>query len=179
MSAPSISEGLFRWKQRMAYSRLNSRARLPRTGNRGTALTSVALVESVSILKITRRANRLPRWIRRHGGYALSLPPALLRFRPLRVRIETEEGGLNPPSHDATAMLVAFANAPVYGDGIRIAPKAQLDDGKLDICVVGEMGKLRLLRLFSFFIFGRSLEAFLRSNIFRQISSGSAHRNTG
>jgi diacylglycerol kinase (ATP) len=92
--------------------------------------------------EITRRANRLPRWIRRHGGYALSLPPALIGFRPLGVRIESSFpcGG--------TAMLVAFANAQAYGDGIRIAPKAQLDDGKLDICMVGEMGKLRLLRLF-------------------------------
>ena len=45
-------------------------------------------------------------------------------------------------------MVVAFANAPTYGDGIRIAPHAKLDDGKLDICVVGAMNKLRLLRLF-------------------------------
>jgi diacylglycerol kinase (ATP) len=119
--------------------------------------------------EITRRANRLPRWIRRHGGYALSLPPALIGFRPLGVRIEMEDGQLDqtPPGardgsivasvrsslrsslgYDGTAMLVAFANAQAYGDGIRIAPKAQLDDGKLDICMVGEMGKLRLLRLF-------------------------------
>lgn len=120
-----------------------SQDRQPRNGTYFCCIGGVGLDT-----EITRRANRLPRWIRRHGGYALSLPPALLRFRPLRVRIEIEEGRLNPPSHDATAMLVAFANAPAYGDGIRIAPKAQLDDGKLDICVVGEMGKLRLLRLF-------------------------------
>ena len=54
-------------------------------------------------------------------------------------------------------MVVAFANAPAYGDGIRIAPRALLDDGKLDICVVGNMGKARLLRLFPSVLSGRHL----------------------
>ena len=43
--------------------------------------------------------------------------------------------------HDGPVMVVAFANAPAYGDGIRIAPRALLDDGLLDICVVGKMEK--------------------------------------
>ena len=45
-------------------------------------------------------------------------------------------------------MLLAFANAPSYGHGMRIAPRAQLDDGKLDVCFVRQTPKLRLLRLF-------------------------------
>ena len=54
-------------------------------------------------------------------------------------------------------MVVSFANAPAYGDGIKIAPRALLDDGKLDICVVGNMGKSRLLRLFPSVLSGRHL----------------------
>jgi diacylglycerol kinase (ATP) len=97
--------------------------------------------------EIARRANQLPRWIRRRGGYALSLLPALLGFKPLLAKVAASTGPIEI-QHDGLAIVVAFANAPAYGDGIRIAPRARLDDGKLDICVVGNMGKLRLLRWF-------------------------------
>ena len=45
-------------------------------------------------------------------------------------------------------MLVAFANGPTFGGGLRVAPGAQLDDGKLEVCIVSAMAKSRLLRLF-------------------------------
>ncbi len=101
--------------------------------------------------EIARRANHLPRWIRRRGGYFLSLLPALYGFKPPRVKVQSDLPGSSSTSviqHDGTAMVVAFANTPAYGDGIKIAPHARLDDGKLDICVVGSMAKARLLRLF-------------------------------
>src|SRR5271167_3884106 len=37
--------------------------------------------------EIARRANRLPRWLRAHGGYILSLLPALLRFAPVAMSL--------------------------------------------------------------------------------------------
>jgi diacylglycerol kinase (ATP) len=37
--------------------------------------------------EIARRANDLPRWLRGHGGYVLSLMPALFQFAPLPMRI--------------------------------------------------------------------------------------------
>lgn len=101
--------------------------------------------------EVAKRANQLPRWIRRRGGYVLSLLPTLIGFKPLRVKVQSElpgSSGTFAIQHDAPAMVVAFANAPAYGDGVTIAPHARLDDGKLDICVVGNMGKARLLRLF-------------------------------
>ncbi len=100
---------------------------------------------------IARRANQLPRWIRRRGGYWLSLLPALLGFEPLSVTVQESQHdspGVFGTRYDGPAIVVAFANAPAYGGGIKIAPGARLDDGKLDICVVGNMGKMRLLRLF-------------------------------
>jgi diacylglycerol kinase (ATP) len=106
-----------------------------------------------------RRANQLPRWLRGHGGYALSLPSALLRSTPFPVKISVLDSG----EHDARdgiakpVMLAAFANAPAYGGGFRIAPRALLDDGMLDVCVVNTMGKLKLLRLFLSVYFGRHL----------------------
>ena len=109
--------------------------------------------------EIARRANQLPRWLRGHGGYALSLPSALLHFTPFQVRISVLDSEQNSATDRIAGpvMLAAFANAPAYGGGIRIAPDARLDDRKLDICVVGKLTKLRLLRLFPSVYFGRHL----------------------
>ena len=45
-------------------------------------------------------------------------------------------------------LVAAFANAPSFGGGMKIAPRAEMDDGLLDICIVGAVAPLRLLRLF-------------------------------
>ena len=105
--------------------------------------------------EVARRANRLPRWLRGHGGYVLSLAPALLTFVPLKMKILTEdegESGRNDPKNwtirsDQPCLLAAFANTPHYGGGMKIAPLAKIDDGLLDICIVGAVARPRLLRL--------------------------------
>jgi diacylglycerol kinase (ATP) len=102
--------------------------------------------------EIARRANRLPRWARRRGGYLLSLLPALFGFKTFSAKVTSSwpdfPADILAGGYDGEAIVVAFANAPAYGDGIKIAPQALLDDGKLDICVVGKIGKARLVRLF-------------------------------
>ncbi len=116
--------------------------------------------------EVSRRANQLPRALRRHGGYPLSLLPALLGFQPLAVKLEGQlEGQRDDPPGDVSmgletryqgrAMVVAFANTPTYGGGILIAPGARLNDGQLEICVVSAMAKTRLLRLFPSVYSGR------------------------
>lgn len=112
-------------------------------------------------VEVARRANQLPRALRRRGGYLFSLFPALLGFQPLAVKVEVSRGdssgGLDT-RHDGPAMVVALANTPAYGGGIVIAPRARLDDGKLEVCVVGAMAKARLLRLFPSVYSGRHLD---------------------
>lgn len=100
--------------------------------------------------EVNRRANALPGWLRRRGGYVLALVPALLLFRAPHVSVELLDAKTSEiiARLSEEAMLCAFANAPAYGDGMRMAPRAQLDDGLLDICFVRRTGKLRLLRLF-------------------------------
>jgi len=44
--------------------------------------------------------------------------------------------------------LVAVANAPNYGGGLRIAPEAALDDGILDVCVIERIPSAELLALY-------------------------------
>jgi diacylglycerol kinase family enzyme len=54
-------------------------------------------------------------------------------------------------------MVAAFANASSYGGGMKIAPQAQLDDGRLDVCLIGDMNKFKLFCLFPSVYFGRHL----------------------
>jgi diacylglycerol kinase (ATP) len=108
--------------------------------------------------EIARRANQLPRWLRAHGGYAFTLLPALARFAPVPMRISGGGDGHSEVARETRPVVVtAFANAPAYGGGMKIAPQARLDDGVLDICVIRDMNKLKLLCLFPTIYFGRHL----------------------
>ncbi len=92
--------------------------------------------------EVSRRANRLPRWLRGHGGYLLSLAPTIFTFAPLPMKICTPtESAINSDGwttrSDGPTLLAAFANTPFYGGGMKIAPQAKMDDGLLDVCIVG------------------------------------------
>ena len=109
--------------------------------------------------EVARRANELPRWLRGHGGYALTLAPTIFRFAPLPMKIFTpdEAGGWTTRS-DQPTILAAFANTSTYGDGMKIAPHAQMDDGQLDVCVIGAVGPFKLACMFPTVYFGRHLK---------------------
>jgi diacylglycerol kinase (ATP) len=109
--------------------------------------------------EVTRRANRLPRWLRGHGGYLLSVAPVLLRFASFPMTITSPEasGGWSKSSSRPT-LLAAFANTPSYGGGIKIAPSARLNDGQLDVCVIGRVNALKRLCLFPAVCLGRHLQ---------------------
>ncbi len=98
-----------------------------------------------------RRANSLPAWLRSHGGYALSAVASIFLYRAKQVTVRVAESAAEldaatPRTKKTT--LVAFANAPAYGRGMRIAPRAQLEDGKLDVCFVSQVAPFRLLGFF-------------------------------
>jgi len=112
--------------------------------------------------EVARRANALPRWLRGNGGYVLSLAPTLFTFPPFSVRIlaSTSESYLSDGwtlRFQQSALLAAFANTPLYGGGMRVAPKAKMDDGLLDICIVGALSAFRFFRLFPTVYNGRHL----------------------
>ena len=110
--------------------------------------------------EIAKLANRLPRWLRAHGGYALSLPTALTSFTSFRTRIFLPKPGSSEgftPYRSEQSVLIVCANTPVYGGGMQVAPKARMDDGKLDICHITQMNRLKLLCLFPTVYFGRHL----------------------
>jgi diacylglycerol kinase family enzyme len=54
-------------------------------------------------------------------------------------------------------LLAAFANTPVYGGGMKIAPEAKMDDGVLDVCIVGGVDPFKLFCMFPTVYAGRHL----------------------
>jgi diacylglycerol kinase (ATP) len=103
--------------------------------------------------EVARRANTLPRWLRRNGGYVVSLLPTIFKFSPFPMKIlapgsETSSSNGWAVRFQRDALLAAFANTPVYGGGMKIAPKARMDDGLLDVCVVGALDPFKVFCLF-------------------------------
>ena len=95
-----------------------------------------------------RRANGMPRWMRRRGGYLVAALLAILGKQRLRIRAQASTPAGEPLlDADEQAELMVFANASSYGDGLLIAPGAKLDDGKLDLVYARRMSRLRLLRV--------------------------------
>ncbi|MEW9121424.1 MAG: diacylglycerol kinase family protein [Thermotaleaceae bacterium] len=44
--------------------------------------------------------------------------------------------------------LLAIGNGKYYGGGMKVTPDAQIDDGYFSICLIKELGKLKILSLF-------------------------------
>jgi diacylglycerol kinase (ATP) len=102
---------------------------------------------SVACVGFDAEVNRLARegagYLRGTAGYVVCVLRALARFRPFEVEVEVDgwrwQGAIT---------LVAVANGPCYGGGMRIAPQARMDDGVLDVCIVSAVPRATLLREF-------------------------------
>jgi diacylglycerol kinase (ATP) len=95
------------------------------------------------------RANRMPRWLRGSAGYLLAAMQALVSFRPVEIQVTADAR-----QEKRLALLIAVGNAHRYGGGVKIAPRASLEDGLLDICLVGQISKLKVLFCLPIIYFG-------------------------
>jgi YegS/Rv2252/BmrU family lipid kinase len=90
--------------------------------------------------RVAQRAqrSRLPGSNLPYLGSALA---TLVGYRNINVTITTNGQTIETP-----AVFVQIANARYMGGGYHFAPMARIDDGLLDVCVVGDFGKLELVR---------------------------------
>jgi diacylglycerol kinase (ATP) len=65
--------------------------------------------------------------------YVVQSTAALLSYRATPMRLVVDGA-----ARDVRPLLVAFANARQYGNGALIAPRARVDDGKIDVVVVDD-----------------------------------------
>ena len=91
---------------------------------------------------VNARANAM-RWPAGPRRYDLAVLAELAALTPRPVRVDA--GGTEVALE---ATLVAVGNGPTYGGGLRICPAAELDDGLLDVIVIGAVSRRRLLRVF-------------------------------
>jgi diacylglycerol kinase (ATP) len=88
-------------------------------------------------------ANRWANTVRKLSGTTLYIA-AVLRtlavYKPHRFRV-TVDGEVI----ETTAWLVAVGNGPAYAGGMHVTPNAKLDDGLLDVTIVGAMGRPEFL----------------------------------
>jgi len=93
--------------------------------------------------RVNDRGNRM-RWPAGRLKYDLAILAELAAFRPIPYRLTLDDG--EPMEIEAT--LVAVGNGTSYGGGMRICHGAEMDDGLLDVTVVGECSRGTLLRVF-------------------------------
>jgi diacylglycerol kinase (ATP) len=91
---------------------------------------------------VNERANTMS-WPRGKSRYNLAILAELRVFKPLPFIIT-----LDGEVWETEAMLVAVGNGTSYGAGMRVCPGATLDDGLLDVTVLGPVPKGRFIRMF-------------------------------
>jgi diacylglycerol kinase (ATP) len=64
------------------------------------------------------------------------------RYRPTAVRLTLNEQGF-----DTNCYVLAFANAAQYGNNAYIAPRADIQDGLLDVCLIDGLSLPRAVRV--------------------------------
>ena len=95
------------------------------------------------------------RFVRGTAVYVYSALRGLAGWRPARFEIAFD--GADPVS--LVGYSVVVANSKAYGGGMYIAPDASLEDGLLDVLTIGDMPKLRFLRLLPTVFKGRHVLA--------------------
>ena len=98
-------------------------------------------LDAAAALRANGPYRRLPGRFR----YIAAALHALSEHRPLPVRLEFPGADIHPV--EARCLLTGVLNTPTYGGGVRLAPDAKIDDGLLDVVLIGDMGILAVLKL--------------------------------
>lgn len=85
-----------------------------------------------------------------HSGYLAATVRTLLAYRPKPCRIEVD----GRPFHDGNFFLVAMANAKYFGKAMKVAPRAEVDDGLIDVVLIDVVPRWHLPFRLPQFLFG-------------------------
>jgi diacylglycerol kinase (ATP) len=92
--------------------------------------------------RVNDRANRMS-WPHGRRRYDIAMVLELRVFKPLPFVMEFDGERL-----ETDAMLVALGNARSYGAGMKVCPDASLDDGLIDVTIIGPLSKPEFLKTF-------------------------------
>ena len=94
---------------------------------------------------VNERANAMS-WPKGRMRYNLAILAELRVFRAVPFRVELDDDPLEALEQEA--MLVAVGNGSSYGGGMKVCPGALVDDGLLQVTVLGRISKPEFLRVF-------------------------------
>jgi diacylglycerol kinase (ATP) len=92
-----------------------------------------------------RFASGVYRKMRGRSRYLLSAIRALGKFRGINVRVSLE--GSEQTSLQGRALVLGILNTPSYGGGLRLAPEARLEDGRLDLVLLENLSAFEIARM--------------------------------
>ena len=75
--------------------------------------------------------------------YNIAIALVLSTFRPKNYKFR-----IDAVDFTTEAMLIAVSNGLSYGGGMKVAPHARIDDGLLDIMILGPVSKVEFLKVF-------------------------------
>jgi diacylglycerol kinase (ATP) len=90
---------------------------------------------------VTHYANERAQWLSGSLAYTWSLLCCMPEYRPQQLEVIADN-----ESYSGEVLFAVVGNNPSYGGGIRLAPRAKLDDGMLDVCIIPYLSRLELLR---------------------------------
>ena len=91
---------------------------------------------------VNERANKLT-FIKGRMKYNIAIALVLSTFRPKNYKFR-----IDAVDFTTKAMLIAVSNGLSYGGGMKVAPHARIDDGLLDIMILGPVSKVEFLKVF-------------------------------
>ncbi|MUK86918.1 YegS/Rv2252/BmrU family lipid kinase [Ornithinibacillus sp. L9] len=77
-------------------------------------------------------------------SYIINVLKVLFYYKPTNVDLHIDQ---EPIKHQ-NVWLIAIANSPFYAGGMMICPNAKNDDQLFDVCIVKEISRWQLLRIF-------------------------------
>ena len=94
---------------------------------------------------VVKRVEEIKResWVPHGMAYTMAVMQVITREYGTTFKVTTDKG----ETFDGEHLLVLFANAQYYGGGYRSAPRALLNDGLMDICIVDKVSRPTFMKL--------------------------------
>ena len=99
-----------------------------------------------------QRANGL-RWPKGPNSYVAAMLLELPKFEPIEYHLDVDG-----EKRSLRAMLCGVANVKNFGGGMKISPESEITDGELEVFILHEVSRRRLLRIFPTVYEGKHLD---------------------
>ncbi|MBB6049681.1 diacylglycerol/lipid kinase family protein [Armatimonas rosea] len=86
-------------------------------------------------------------------AFRLAIFKTLAKYKPFALTITADDG----EKRQLRAFMVSVLNGKVYAAGMEAAPHAEVDDGRLDVMIIKEMSKLKLIPVIQLVASGQHL----------------------